>query len=182
MHSQAGPVDECNETGTPVTVRAPLAQRVQGGPVRCCDMWDTRCRTCDRGSEKSCFMRCRCSCEGCAVGRVWYAPDRADLFPEDQWCNMSDEEQGGQGDVEGQGEQEEEARAEREMQEDMTHGVCGGGSPGEEEEVQRAVVGRPGSVLVTQSRNLPTEFFSLHISPHGVRLERCGLLYRVRTC
>jgi hypothetical protein len=32
-----------------------------------------------------------------------------------------------------------------------------------------------------QSRNLLTEFFSLHISPHGVRLERCGLLYRVRT-
>ena len=35
---------------------------------------------------------------------------------------------------------------------------------------------------VTQSRNLPTEFFSLHISPHGVRLERCGLFYRVLTC
>ena len=34
----------------------------------------------------------------------------------------------------------------------------------------------------THSRNLPTEFFSLHISPHGVCLERCGLLYRVRTC
>ena len=33
----------------------------------------------------------------------------------------------------------------------------------------------------TQSRNLPTEFFSLHISPHGVRLERCGLLYQART-
>jgi hypothetical protein len=33
----------------------------------------------------------------------------------------------------------------------------------------------------THSRNLPTEFFSLHISPHGVRLERRGLLYRVRT-
>ena len=36
-------------------------------------------------------------------------------------------------------------------------------------------------VMGTQSRNLPKEFFSLHISPHGVRLERCGLLYRVRT-
>ena len=34
----------------------------------------------------------------------------------------------------------------------------------------------------TQSRNLSNEFFSLLISPHGVRLERCGLLYRVRTC
>ena len=33
----------------------------------------------------------------------------------------------------------------------------------------------------SRSRNLPIEFFSLHISPHGVRLERCGLLYRVRT-
>ena len=37
------------------------------------------------------------------------------------------------------------------------------------------------SMQKTQSRNLPTEFFSLHISPHGVRLERRGLLYRVRT-
>ena len=27
----------------------------------------------------------------------------------------------------------------------------------------------------------PDRGFSLHISPHGVRLERCGLLYRVRT-
>ena len=34
--------------------------------------------------------------------------------------------------------------------------------------------------IVTQSRNLPTEFFPLHISPHGVHLERCDLLYRVR--
>ena len=33
----------------------------------------------------------------------------------------------------------------------------------------------------TQSRNLPTEFFSLHISPHGDCLERRRLLYRVRT-
>ena len=111
---QAGPMDECNETGAPVTVRAPPAQRVEGGPVRCCDMWDTRCPTCDRSSEKYCFMRCKCSCEGCVVGRVWYAPERTDLFPEDQRCNMSDEEQGGQRDVEGQGE-EEEARAEQEM-------------------------------------------------------------------
>lgn len=65
---QAGPVDECNETGTLVTVRAPPVQRVEGGPIRCCDMWDTRCPTCDRGSEKSCFMRCKCSCEGCLWG------------------------------------------------------------------------------------------------------------------
>ena len=27
---QAGPVDECNETGVPVTVRAPPAQRLEG--------------------------------------------------------------------------------------------------------------------------------------------------------
>ena len=27
---------------------------------------------------------------------------------------------------------------------------------------------------VIQSQNLPTEFFSLDISPHGICLERCG--------
>ena len=32
----------------------------------------------------------------------------------------------------------------------------------------------------TQSRNLPTEFFSLHIFQHDVVLKRCGLVYRVR--
>ena len=135
---QTVPVDECNETGTPVIVRAPPAQRVDGGPVRCCDMWDTRCPACDRGSEKSCFTRCKYSCEGCVVGMVWYAPGSTDLFPEDQWCNMSDEEHGWQGDVGGQGEQEEEARAEREMQEDMIHGMVEGGGPVEEEGGGRA--------------------------------------------
>ena len=39
----------------------------------------------------------------------------------------------------------------------------------------------PICTRLTQSRNLPTEFFSLHISPHGVRLERYGLIYRVCT-
>ena len=70
------------------------------------------------------------------MGRVWYAPDEAELFPDRQWYNMEDEEQGGQVEAEGQEEQEQEARAEREMQEDMILGVEGGGAPGEEEEVQ----------------------------------------------
>ena len=39
---QAGPVDECNKVGTILTVWAPPAQRLKGGPVRCCDVWDTR--------------------------------------------------------------------------------------------------------------------------------------------
>ena len=148
---QAGPVDECNETGVPVTVRAPPAQRLKGGPARCCDIWDTRCPTCDIGSEKSCFMRCGCGCEGCTVGRVWYAPDEADLFPDRQWVNMSDEEQGGQGEAEEQEEREEEARAEREMQEDMVLGAEGRGAPGEEEELQRSLAEGPGTALALRT-------------------------------
>ena len=61
---------------------------------------------------------------------MWYAPDEADLFPDRQWVNMPDEEQGGQGEAEGQEEREEEARAEREMQEDMILGAEGRGAPG----------------------------------------------------
>ena len=38
------------------------------------------------------------------------------------------------------------------------------------------------TAIVTQLRNLPTELVSLHISPHGVRLERCKLSSHVRTC
>ena len=54
---QTGPADECNEIGVPVTMKARPAQRLEGGPARCCDIWDTRCPTCDIDSEKSCFMR-----------------------------------------------------------------------------------------------------------------------------
>ena len=36
-----------------------------------------------------------------------------------------------------------------------------------------------GALVLTQSRNLPTEFFSFHIPPDDVVLARCGLLYRV---
>ena len=62
------------------------------------------------------------------------------------------------------------------------------GEPGSEEEELVKEDGQgalqPGGTASavmrkTQSRNLPTKFFSLHISPHGVRLERCKLLYRV---
>ena len=115
-------MDECNEVGTILTVWAPPAQRLKGGPVRCCDVWDTRCPTCTSGSDRPCFMGCKCSCDGCAVGRVWYAPDRDELFPEDQWYNMQEEAQEGQEGSEGQeGQegQEEETRAEREIREDL---------------------------------------------------------------
>ena len=108
---QAGPVGECDETGALLTAQAPPEQRVKGGPVRCCDLWDTRCPTCTSGSRRSCFSRCKCICDGCTAGRVWHAPDRDQLFPEDQWQNMSPVSQGGQEVSEGQEEQEEETRA-----------------------------------------------------------------------
>ena len=53
----AGPVGECNEFGTLLTVWTPPAQRLKGGPVRCCDVWDTRCPTCTSGNDRSCSMR-----------------------------------------------------------------------------------------------------------------------------
>ena len=65
-------------------------------------------------------MGCKWHCDGCTVGRVWHAPDRSELFPEEQWCNMSDEDQE---ELEGsgaQGEQQEELRAER----DRGRGRC----------------------------------------------------------
>ena len=139
---QAGPVDECNEVGTLLTVWAPPAQRLGGGPIRFCDVWDTRCPTCTSGSDRSCFMRCMCSCDGCTVWRVWYAPDKEELSPEEQWCNMPDGAHDGQGGSGKQEEQGEETRAEREMREDLLHRAEGYGAPGEVEEAQRAVVGR----------------------------------------
>ena len=95
-------------------------------------------------------MRCGCGCEGCTVGRVWYAPDDRELFPERQWDNMSDEEQGGQGEAEEQEEREEEARVVREMQEDMVLVAEGRGAPGEEGERQRPLAEEPGDVLALQ--------------------------------
>ena len=62
----------------------------------------------------------RCHCDGCAVGRVWHAPDREELFPDEQWYSMTEEAQEGQEGSEEQEEQEEEkTRAEREIQEDL---------------------------------------------------------------
>jgi hypothetical protein len=84
------------------------------------------------------------------VGRVWYAPDERELFAERQFDNMSDEEQGGQGVAEGQEEREEEARAVREMQEDMVLVTEGRGAPGEEGELQRPLAEEPGTVLALQ--------------------------------
>jgi hypothetical protein len=96
-------------------------------------------------------MRCGCGCDGCTVGRVWYVPDEADLFPDRQWVNMSDEEQGGQGEAEGQEEREEEARAERELQEDMVLGAEGRGAPGEEREPQGPLAEGSETVLELQT-------------------------------
>ena len=81
------------------------------------------------------------------MGRVWYmyAPDREELFLEEQWCNMPDEAQDGQEGSEGQEEQEEETRAEREMREDLLHRAEEYGASGEVEGAQRAVVGRLGA-------------------------------------
>ena len=69
--------------------------------------------------------------------RVWYAPGREELFPEDQWYNKSDEAHAEQADTVGEEEgEEEEARVEREMQEDFLHRGDDYGAPGEEEEAQ----------------------------------------------
>ena len=47
---------------------------------RCGDVWPGMvCPTCRYDSQQSCFRRCRCPCDGCAVGRVWYTPDQAEL-------------------------------------------------------------------------------------------------------
>ena len=70
---QARPVDECDEFGRLLTMRAPGAQRLKGGPVRCCDVWDTRFPACTAGRDRPCSVRCRCHCDKCTVGRVWPA-------------------------------------------------------------------------------------------------------------
>ena len=36
-------------------------------------------------------MRCKWLCDGCTVGKVWRAPDRCELFPDEQWGAMPDE-------------------------------------------------------------------------------------------
>ena len=49
-------------------------------PTRCGDVWPGMvCPTCRHDGQQSCFMRCRCPCDGCSVGRVWYTPDNAEL-------------------------------------------------------------------------------------------------------
>ena len=85
-------MDECDEFGRIFKVEGEPAQR-RLGATRCCAVWDTRCPTCAAGRNRSCFMRCRCHCDGCAVGRVWHAPDRYELFPDEQWCNMPNDAQ-----------------------------------------------------------------------------------------
>ena len=71
------------------------------------------------------------------MGKVWYAPDREELFPEDQWYNMPEEAQDEQ---EGSEEQGEEATAEREIREDLLQRTEEYDAPGEEEGERRTVV------------------------------------------
>ena len=101
-------------------------------------------------------VRSRASCDASAAARgaQWgeygtHLTSR-ELFADRQWDNMSDEEQGGQGEAEGQEEREEEARAVREMQEDMVLVAEGRGAPGEEGERQRPLAEEPGTVLALQ--------------------------------
>ena len=85
-------------------------------------------------------MRCKCSCDGCAVGGVWYAPGRGELSPEGQWHNMPGAAQEGQEGSEGQGEQgeqEEETRAERGIREDLLQRAEEYGAAGGEQGAQR---------------------------------------------
>ena len=49
-------------------------------PTRCGEVWPgMHCPACRYDGGQSCFRRCRCPCHGCAVGRVWYTPDHAEL-------------------------------------------------------------------------------------------------------
>ena len=77
MLCQARPMDECDQHahGRLLTVRGRPEQGLERGPVRCCDIWDTThtrctCPTCTIGSERSCFRKCKCHCDGCAVGSL----------------------------------------------------------------------------------------------------------------
>ena len=81
-------------------------------PTRCGDVWPGMvCPSCRHDGQQSCFMRCRCPCDGCSVGRVWYTPDNAELCtyepPQSPYDDQGDmEEQAAdmedQGDVEDQ--------------------------------------------------------------------------------
>ena len=55
------------------------------------------CPACRYDSQQSCFRRCRCPCDGCAVGRVWHTPDRAELdtyeSPETPYDDQGDMEE-----------------------------------------------------------------------------------------
>jgi hypothetical protein len=62
-----------------VSHRAPV-------PARCGDVfpgnWCHLCRYTNAHMGQhggNCFRRCRCPCDGCAVGRVWYTPTNAEL-------------------------------------------------------------------------------------------------------
>ena len=49
-------------------------------PARCGEVWPgMHCPLCRYTNGHNCFRRCGCPCDGCAVGRVWYTPDHAEL-------------------------------------------------------------------------------------------------------
>ena len=55
------------------------------------------CPACRYNSQQSCFRRCTCPCDGYAVGRLWYTPDRAELdtyeSPETPYDDQGDMEE-----------------------------------------------------------------------------------------
>ena len=90
LYCQAEPDQQCDQWGR-VVPRQNLHVHPQRGylmgqmdgcsaPTRCYDVWPGMvCPTCRYETRQSCFMRCRCPCDGCSVGRVWYTPDNAEL-------------------------------------------------------------------------------------------------------
>ena len=95
LYCQAEPDQECDQWGR-VVPRQNLHVHPQRGylmghmdgcsaPTRCYDVWPGMvCPTCRYETRQSCFMRCRCPCNGCSVGPVWYTPDSAELCTYDE--------------------------------------------------------------------------------------------------
>ena len=90
LYCTGEPEQPCDQWGRVLTAqnlhvhpqRGHLMGHLSGcpAPTRCGDVWPgSVCPTCRYDSQRSCFMRCGCLCDGCAVGRVWYTPTTAEL-------------------------------------------------------------------------------------------------------